>query len=569
MLTEGALIDGRYEVTGLLAAGGMGEVYRARRVLLGDEVVIKVIRAGGQDAGDLRDRFMRESRTCAQLRHPNIVTILDFAIAEDGQPYLVMEYLNGRSLADELAALGPMSPAAVQEIVEPLCGALQLAHDSGIVHRDLKPANIVGHTFGSDQRVFKIIDFGLANIRAGGDTRMTRMDQFVGTLLYASPEQVQGLDVDGRCDIYSLGVVVFEMLTGRPPFQSANPMGLITKHLCEPPPVPSQVQPAVPAWLDAVVLEALAKDPADRHQTMSDFARALAGSRDAAVGGSSTPPPSALEAKYEIGPVINRGRLGSEVHSGTHRALGLPVAIRILRRGQRPDWEAVRERFLREARGLQVSHPSVIQVRDFGEEDGTLYLVTDLIVGESLLQVLDAEAPFEWPRVHGLGLQVMDAAAALHKRRVLLCGLNPGIIRMTTDEDGERLMISMGGIGQVQELLASLSDEAVRGGALAGNEMPYIAPEVLTGRAADVRSDIFTIGVLLYEMATGMLPYTGRTLPELLGAMLGGRAPRPTDACATVPDEASACLQRALDREPAARFATVDELRAVWRELPR
>lgn len=147
VLTTGATLDGRYEIHGLLASGGMGEVYRARRVLLGDEVVIKVIKTSGGDPAEVRERFLHESRLCAHLRHPNIVTILDFAIAADGQPYLVMEYLNGSSLRDELLATGPMSVARVRQIVEPVCGALQLAHDRRIVHRDLKPANIVSHRF--------------------------------------------------------------------------------------------------------------------------------------------------------------------------------------------------------------------------------------------------------------------------------------------------------------------------------------------------------------------------------------------------------------------------------------
>jgi serine/threonine protein kinase len=420
VLTTGETLDGRYEIRGLLASGGMGEVYRARRVLLGDDVVIKVIRTGGGDAADLRERFLRESRTCAQLRHPNIVTILDFAIAADGQPYLVMEYLNGPSLRDELSAHGPMSVEQVQQIVEPLCGALQLAHDQHIVHRDLKPANIVSHRFESGDVVYKVIDFGLANIRDGSDARLTRVEQFMGTVIYSSPEQLQAQELDGRTDIYSLGVVVFEMLTGRPPFESASPLGVITKHLCDPPPVPSRVLSQVPSWLDDTVGKALSKDPADRWQTMTEFAQALTALDPSAATGGSARATSELHAKYDVGPVIASGRLGSQVHSGTHRALGMPVAIRLLHREQRQDWEAVRARFLKEARGLQVSHPSVIQVRDFGEENDTLYVVTDLIEGQSLLQLLDAEAPLFWPRVFKLGSQLIDAAVALHRRSALV-----------------------------------------------------------------------------------------------------------------------------------------------------
>jgi serine/threonine protein kinase len=569
VLTTGATLEGRYEIGEMLAAGGMGEVYRARRILLGDEVVIKVIRTAGGDAGRMRERFMRESRLCARLRHPNIVTILDFAIADDGQPYLVMEYLNGPSLRQLLASGGPMSVAEVQRIVGPLCGALRLAHDAGVVHRDLKPGNIVSHRFESGEVVFKVIDFGLASLREGADDQLTVGEEFMGTVVYASPEQLEAQPLDARTDIYSLGVVVFEMVTGRPPFEAQSALGVITKHLCDQPPALSQVQPQVPGWLDEAVRKALAKSPAERWQTMADFARALAPADGGAERPDGAPAVSALEGKYEIGPVIAAGRLGSQVHLATHRALGVPVAIRLLRRQEAHDWEAVRARFLREARGLQVSHPSVIQVRDFGEERDTLYVVTDMIDGPSLLRVIQEEAPLPWERVHRLGAQLIDATLAVHRRNVLVCGLNPGIIRMTTDEDGERLLISTGGISQVQELLASLSDSALRGGDLGSTEMPYIAPEVLSGKPADVRSDVFTIGALIYEMAAGVVPFAGRTLPELLGAMLGTPASDPRTAHPGVPATGGACLLQCLEKDPASRFATAAALRAAWRTAER
>jgi serine/threonine protein kinase len=565
VLTTGAILDGRYEIGGLLASGGMGEVHRARRILLGDDVVVKVIRTSVVAERLMRERFLRESRLCAQLRHPNIVTILDYAIAGDGQPYLVMEYLNGPSLRDELRTHGPKSVAEMQQIVGPLCGALQLSHDANVVHRDLKPANIVSHRFDSGEVVYKLIDFGLANLRQTADARLTIGEQFMGTVVYSSPEQLQAEPLDGRTDIYSLGVVVFEMLTGRPPFESASPLGVITKHLCDAPPAPSQILPQLPSWLDETVGKALAKAPADRWQTMMEFARALTafGTEGGRKGSPRTG--SGLEAKYEVGPVIASGRLGSHVHLATHRALGLPVAIRVLRRQEHQDWNAVRARFLNEARALQVTHPSVIQVRDFGEEDGTLYVVTDMIEGPSLLQVLDAEAPLAWPRVYSLGSQLIEAAAAMHRRNALLCGLNPGIVRMTTDDEGERLLISTGGVSQVQELLATLGDMGRRGGDLSSSEMPYIAPEVLGGKGADARSDIFTIGALIYEMTTGMVPFRGRTLPELLAAMLGGSARDPRELQTGVPGAGAACLLQCLDKDPASRFAAAGALRAAWR----
>jgi serine/threonine protein kinase len=429
----------------------------------------------------------------------------------------------------------------------------------------LKPGNIVSHRFESGEEVFKVIDFGLASLREGADDQLTLGDEFMGTVVYASPEQLEAQALDARTDIYSLGVVVFEMLTGHPPFEAASALGVITKHLCDAPPALRRIQPEAPGWLDEAVGRALAKEPAARWQSMAEFARALAPAGGAVDLQGGVPAVSGLEAKYDIGPAIAAGRLGSQVHLATHRALGLPVAIRLLRRQQGQDWEAIKARFLREARGLQVSHPSVIQVRDFGEEGDTLFVVTDMIEGPSLLGVIDDEAPLSWERVHRLGGQLIDAAMAVHRRGTLLCGLNPGIIRMTTDEDGERLLISTGGITQVQELLASLAESALRGGELGRTEMPYVAPEVLGGKPADVRSDVFTIGALLYEMATGVLPFAGRTLPELVGAMLGGPARDPRAVHDGVSATGAACLLQCLAKDPASRFATGAALRAAWR----
>src|SRR5262249_48631501 len=153
-----------------------------------------------------RERFLRESRACAQLRHPNIVSILDFNLDGEGRPFLVMELLNGRSLRQELAARGPLPVADVQALFGSVGSALALAHDYGIVHRDLTPANIVAHDFGGGTRVHKIVDFGLVRELSSDATRLTGTDQFIGTLTYASPEQLTGRDVDARSDQYSLAV---------------------------------------------------------------------------------------------------------------------------------------------------------------------------------------------------------------------------------------------------------------------------------------------------------------------------------------------------------------------------
>ncbi|MGH9308086.1 MAG: serine/threonine-protein kinase, partial [Vicinamibacterales bacterium] len=202
MLSPGQILDGRYEIIAPLAEGGMGAVYRARRVLLRDEVAIKVILAEVTGPGPL-ERFVRESRACAQLRHPHIVSIFDYNADDPQHPFLVMELLSGQSLKERLAESGTLDLDEIRRIVPPLCSALSLAHTQGIVHRDLKPANVVAHDFGG-HHVYKIVDFGVANVRQPADeTRLTGSHQFIGTVAYASPEQLTGAVVDARSDVYS------------------------------------------------------------------------------------------------------------------------------------------------------------------------------------------------------------------------------------------------------------------------------------------------------------------------------------------------------------------------------
>ena len=571
VLATGTVLDGRYEILSPLGEGGMGAVFRARRTLLGDEVALKIVRAEFGSSQGALERFLRESQICAQLRHPNIVAILDYNLDPEGRPFLVMELLNGGSLRDEIAAHGPLPLDQVQAIVPPLCGALQCAHDQGILHRDLKPANIVAHDFGRGARVHKIVDFGLVRDISSDATRLTGAHQFLGTLAYAAPEQVLGGNVDQRSDQYSLAVVAYELLTGVPPYEERDPGQLVAALLTRPLEPPSARRAGLPKWIDLVLGRALARSPGDRFPSMAAFGRALE-SGDGAnrstvmlTGVDASPSGGGLLATYELGPRLGPGRLGSDVHRGTHRALGHPVAIRLLRRSPERNWDGVRARFLREARTLQIAHPSVIQVRDYGEEGDLVYLVTDFIEGPSLREVLTADGALPWGRLEPLLTQLVDAARALHRKGGLLCGLSPDIVRLTADDEGERLMISTAGVWQAQDLLATLGDATLRGTAPADVELHYVAPELLTGQTADVRSDVFTMGVLAYEMATASLPYDGPSMPALLGAMLRGRPDDPRARQPTLPAPAAAGILSALAPDPEARPQTAKAFGAAMK----
>jgi serine/threonine-protein kinase len=333
------------------------------------------------------------------------------------------------------------------------------------------------------------------------------------------------------------------------------------QHLNASPPRPSEVAAAVPAFVDAAVQRALAKAPADRWPTAVEFARALAGADRDVTGATSLVPVEAPGwlGQYELRERIGRGRFGSEIYAAVHRALGHPVAIRALRRGAHPKWDLGRDRFLREARLLQVSHPSVMQVRDYGEDGDVVYVVTELYEGASLRDLLMREGFLPWPRLAPLVRQLASAASAVHKRGGLLCGLSPEMIRMSRDDEGERLVVSSGGVCEMQDLTAMLSDEAVRGAGRPDQELYYVAPELHLGQAPDVRSDVFTIGAIAYEMATGRRPYEAATVPMLLGAMLRTRPTDPRHEQPSLPSAAADTLLLAVGADQATRPASAAE----------
>jgi len=275
---------GRYEVLGELGRGAMGIVYKARDPQLDRVVAIKTIRLDAGQAPehqeDLRRRFYREAMAAARLNHPHIVGVYD-VIENEGVPCIVMEYVEGQTLGRLLEAEAPLQPARAIDLVVQVCQALDYAHGRGIVHRDIKPANILV----AGRRDVKVGDFGIARI---ADSKMTQTGTMLGSPSYMSPEQVLGREVDGRSDLFSLGVVLYETLTGADPFSASSPSTVLYKIVHEEPdPLPERNRAVTPA-LDAVIRRALAKDPARRYPTAQALADALAGALRADTGEGGT-----------------------------------------------------------------------------------------------------------------------------------------------------------------------------------------------------------------------------------------------------------------------------------------
>jgi len=258
------LFDGRYQITRKLGSGGMANVYLAQDQELGRRVAIKILDDRHARDEQFVERFRREAQNAAGLSHPNIVSIYDRGDSE-GTYYIAMEHVEGRTLKELLVARGPSPLGIAIDYTRQILSALRFAHRNGIVHRDIKPHNVI---VDGDGRV-KVMDFGIA--RAGAASQMTEAGSIIGTAQYLSPEQARGAPVDQTSDLYSTGIVLYELLTGSVPFTGETPVEIAMKHLSQAPVPPSTHRPEVPRDLDYVVLRALAKDPADRYHSAEEM----------------------------------------------------------------------------------------------------------------------------------------------------------------------------------------------------------------------------------------------------------------------------------------------------------
>ena len=271
----GTVVDDRYEVLAVIGEGGMGRVYRVRHRRLGRAFALKALRVDLARDLVLTERFIQEARAAAVVTHPNVVQINDFGTLNSGQPYFVMELLEGRTLTRILREEGPIVPSRCVTIARQIAEALAAAHAMGVIHRDLKPDNIILIRPSGAHATVKVLDFGLAKVAVS--SRLTRPGVVFGTPHYMSPEQAGGERFDHRVDIYALGIVMFEMVTGRVPFEADTYMGVLSKHMYAAPPKPRDYHaPAgrLPGF-EEIIAGCLAKKPGDRWQSMAELARKL------------------------------------------------------------------------------------------------------------------------------------------------------------------------------------------------------------------------------------------------------------------------------------------------------
>ncbi|MBV9949364.1 MAG: protein kinase [Myxococcales bacterium] len=275
----GRVIGGRFRVVSLLARGGMGKVYRAEQSPLGRVCAIKVLNPSyaGEHDPEFHKRFFLEASIASKLTHPNTVTIFDYGRTDDDIYFMAMEYLEGYTLHRAIRESGHLAEDRAVHISQQICRALREAHAIGVIHRDLKPANIFLVEHGDEADFVKVLDFGLVKLADNKGEDLTQTGMFMGSPKYMSPEQIRGDRIDARSDVYALGIMMYEMLTGKVPFDRPNSVNILMAHVTEEPPALRAMNPAisVSAWLEETVGRCLAKDPAHRFQSMDELLSAL------------------------------------------------------------------------------------------------------------------------------------------------------------------------------------------------------------------------------------------------------------------------------------------------------
>ncbi|HVJ15341.1 MAG TPA: serine/threonine-protein kinase [Polyangiaceae bacterium] len=351
----GTLAAGRYRVIKPLGEGGMGQVYLAEHEAIEKPIALKVLHAEYAHKGDIVARFQQEAISASRIKHPNVLDVFDFGQLDNGCFYLAMEFLEGNDLAREIEKAKVLDPYRGLRIALQICRALAAAHGKGVVHRDMKPENVFLQRTGDGEEIVKIVDFGIAQLRSNEEAaaastkrRLTRTGMIFGTPEYMSPEQAAGKKTDLRSDVYAVGIILYEMFTGAVPFTGDSFLGVLTKHVSDPPPPMHIVfsQLAIGPELQAVIMRALEKNPDHRFQSMNELAQAITATPEGSgmgrpslvgmpmeVGGYASVSPGAPTAaqfhqQSTLGPVVQGGATGMQ--SGGYDAQSAGTAHTIL-----------------------------------------------------------------------------------------------------------------------------------------------------------------------------------------------------------------------------------------------
>jgi serine/threonine protein kinase len=591
-LPPGTLIDGKYQILTKLGQGGMGAVYRARHVLLNKDVAIKVIAPHLAQDPTFKARFFREAKVAMEFVHRHAVPVRDFGLTRDGLYYMTMDYSTGKSLRSIVEQEGALEPRRAVGLVRQILEALAEAHRKKVVHRDLKPDNVMVEEQGGEEWV-KVLDFGLAKMLSADEeaSALATGGQILGTPAYMSPEQGCGEEVDHRADLYACGVVLYQLLSGRLPFTAPTSRQLIMKHVSAPPPPLFEANPEIelPPGLDDAVMKALAKEKKDRYQSAEEFSAALERFASGAmsegkrplvqIGGGAyaaqdtvtgeTYIPEDISGsltghtidRYKILAPIAEGGMGA-VYQAEHLLMHRECAFKVIKGGREND-EEVLARFQREAQvSARFKHPSAVEVYDFGRMGKKMFFMAmELVRGKPLSARIEETGGLPLEDAVEIGVQLLEVLEAAHKAGIVHRDLKPDNV-MLQEVDGWKNQVKLldFGIARLKDAKGEAAKFHTVTGVFFGTPQ-YSSPEQCKGEPVDGRADVYSAGVILYEMLTGELPWQSETAQGFLVQHLVSppRKMREVKPDLQIPADVEAVIMKALEKQPEKRFQTAHE----------
>jgi serine/threonine protein kinase/tetratricopeptide (TPR) repeat protein/TolB-like protein len=564
-LEEGMVLGGRYQILKRLGEGGMGAVYKARDHELDRLVALKVIRPELAGHPDILRRFKQELILARQVTHKNVVRIFDLGSA-DGRKFITMDFIPGRDLKSILVERGKLPAAEVVPIFEQICRGLEAAHVEGVVHRDLKPQNVMVDDTG---RVW-LMDFGLA--RSMEQAGMTRTGVLMGTPDYMSPEQARAEKVDARSDLFSLGIIVHEMLIGRLPFEADTLMAKLLQRVQQAAKPVTEIDPGIPASLGAVVSKCLERDVTKRYQTVREILDDLlgdtktsgssssSGASSSASGASSGPsislaelgPGSQFGPRYRIEGEIGEGGMG-KVYKAYDIDLDRTVALKLIRPELARDSNSL-QRFKQELLlASRISHRNILRIHDLGDVGGVKFISMAYIQGMDLHELIAKMGKLQTERVVNIAKQLAGALEAAHAEGVAHRDLKPRNVLIDVDD---HVYISDFGLAKS---LDSENTAMTRAGEVLGTPR-YMSPEQAESKAADHRSDLYSLGVILYEMATGEVPFTGESSLQVMFQHVQQPPKNPRLLNPETPEYLADIILKCLEKDPELRYQSAAEL---------
>lgn len=560
-LRIGDVIADRYEILKQLGEGGMGTVYQALDRELDRIIALKIIRADlAANASTLR-RFKQEILLARQITHKNVIRIFDLGVAGRLR-FITMEFVDGEDLNSLLQRRGKLTPSEAISIIRQVCEGLQAAHAEDVVHRDLKPQNILVDPDGQ----VRIMDFGLA--RSFEQAGITHAGMIVGTPDYMSPEQARGEQTDARSDVFAVGIIFYELLTGERPFPAESVMAALLKRARERARPIEAVDPAIPKRLSQIVMRCLEPDLTRRYQRAAEILRDLdsdtrfASAHPRSTGAAFTPDPftagvltpgAMLGARYRIEAELGEGGMG-KVYRATDLELHRTVALKVVRPQLADDPKTV-ERLKQEILlTSRISHPNVLRVHDLGEADGLRFISMAWVDGEDLSVLIQRSGPLSEERIRILAEEICAGLDAAHRQGIVHRDLNPRNILLQSSGH-----VCIGDFGLAETLNLQQAAQLTQVSDLSGTPR-YMSPEQAEGKAVDQRTDIYSLGLVLYEMATGQPAFKSDSALQTMYQRVTAAPRNPKLLNPALSEQLAASIMRCLERDPNQRYGNASEL---------